>query len=288
MATVNHLPSIDGAIVFWRTSDSDKNMINAALGKNALADESDDATLKRSLTDYFGGPNVLIRPLKGEGFVVVDELRSTDGNQYTERFTARVDSGRITIESNMPVDHALLDQVDDAFRQSRQVCPAHRVATGMVHAIEAAGGIPLRPQGAIYYLPPHSVPEFKKLAEAIEAASITPRGTCVYLMKTPTDANTARAVLDALVIEATAEVEKISEDVQMGDLGKRALEGREKRAMGMLSKLESYEQLFGLKLDEVRESINTVRVAAATSAMLVAAQVDQPGVTAPAVVENFQ
>lgn len=280
---INSTPGIDGVIVFWKTSDSDKQKVNAALGQYALADEGDSATLKRALVDKFGSPTILVRPMADDGFAVIAEDRGDKGNTYTELFTARVDEGVITMQSYAPIDQAHKDGVGHAFTEARRTCPAHRVATGMVHMIEGMGGVPLRPQGAIYYLPPNKVDEFSKAAALVEAASLSGQ-TAVYLMKTPTDASTARAVIDALVLETSNEVNKIEDEVFNGDLGKRALLTRESRAGAMLTKLASYESLFDTSLAAVRDSLEKVKGAAATAAIMNAANIDG---NKPATQESF-
>lgn len=272
MPLISNTPGTDGVIVFWRTSDSHKQQVNAALGQYALAEEAQSATLKRALTNKFGGPTVLVRPMADDGFAVINENRGDKGNTYTELFTARVDEGVITMQSYAPIDQAHKDAVEQAFVTARMTCPANRVATGMVHLIEGLGGIPLRPQGAVYYLPPSQVPEFTRVAKLIELASVN-GDTAVYLMRTPTDENTARAVIDAVVYETTAEAEKIEHEVFEGYLGKRAMLTRETRASGLLTRLEKYEALFGANLAAVRDSLEKVKSAAATAALLNAANV---------------
>lgn len=267
MPQINTTPGMDGVIVFWRTSDSHKQQVNNALGQYALSEEAQSATLKRALTDKFGGPTILVRPMADDGFAVINEDRGDKGNTYTELFTARVDEGVITMQSYAPIDAQHKNAVEQAFTIARLTCPANRVATGMVHLIEGLGGVPLRPQGAVYYLPPQQVPEFTRVAQLIEAASVNGQ-TAVYLMKTPTDENTARAVIDALVLETSNEAEKIEEEVFAGELGKRAMLTRETRAMNLLSRLEKYETLFGANLLAVRETLEKVKGAAATAALL--------------------
>lgn len=260
---------LDGRIVFWKTVDSDKLRVEDAI-KDVIAyplEDGPNAILRRALCAVYKQPTVLVRPLARDGFAVIEEVRMERGNEYRELLTAYYDEDASRI---MLTDETRRTLIEEAFAKEQGIVPAHRVATALVRVVEAFRGVSLRPMGGVYYIPPHAVEQFEKIAQKIEAAGIGHGAceSCVYSMRTPTDEQTARAVIDAAIAEATIEADRIEQQVASGDLGKRALASREQRSADILAKLESFEALFGSNIEAIKHRIEKVKGAAATAAIM--------------------
>lgn len=263
----NHNPA--GAVTYWRTADSDAARTRAALGKHCPPDEAPASILRRALNTEYGNPTTLVRPLAQAGrFAIIHEDRGSNANDYRAVLTASVDEHhRVTVD-----DYNEDARVQAAYNAAAGVVPGARVSAGLVAAVQALGGLSLRPAGAIYYVPPGAMAEFEALAAAVEAAAVKPADTAVYVLRTPTDAKTARAIVDALVSESEAEAARIEADAAAGELGARGLRTREREAGALLDRLTEYETLLGMNLDRTRAALDRAKTAAATAALMNAAE----------------
>lgn len=260
--------NLSGAVTYWKAADSDIDRTRAALGDHCPPDEAPASILRRALTAEYANPTTLVRPLAQAGrFAVVIEDRGRASNVYATALTATVDdTGAIDAD---PYNE--LPRVAEAYRRAAAVMPGARVSAGLVKAVGALGGVSLRPSGGIYYIPPQTMPDFEALAQRIEAAAMQAGETAVYVLRTPTDQNTARAIVDALVSESEAEAARIEADATGGELGARGLKTREKEAGALLDRLTEYEALLGVNLDRTRAALDRAKTAAATAALMGAA-----------------
>lgn len=254
----------DGAVVYWRTGDSDARLVRDALGVHCPPDEAPAALLRRAMTAEYADAQTLIRPLAGAGgCAAVREDRGASANTYRTTVAVSIDSAGV-VEVD-PVDE--YDRVRRAIEQAAQVFPSRRVSMGLVHATQAMLGVSVRPAGGVYYLPPAAVPQFRDIAERVEAAAIRSGETSVYLLRTPTDAETARAIVDALTADSEAAAARIEAEIAAG-VGPKAAATREREAVALLDRLHAYEDMLGQHLDRTREIIERAKTAAATAALV--------------------
>jgi hypothetical protein len=275
---VRSVLDVGGAVAFWALADwTNRARLEAEFGVLGLAGLVPDprpapACLRAALDDLFGGPRVLVRPLASrDGFAVVKEDRGLAANRYATDLTARV-TGHPPALAFDPWDGRAV-RVEEAYRAQLGRVPAAQVSTALVKAVEALGGIRLRPSGAVYWVPGPRLEEFAAAAGAVERAAES-RPSSVYLLRHRLDRDAVRAVRDAVVHEVRAEAERICAEVNTGELGGRALEARHKQAGELRQKVLLYEDLLSVGLQGLHAAVDQADQAAATAALLLGSQAE--------------
>jgi hypothetical protein len=267
---------VGGAVVFWALADwSNRQRLEAefnALGIAALVPDPRPAAacLRSALDDAFAGPRVLVRPLASrDGFAVVKEDRGPAANRYDTQLTARVTGTPASLTFDPWDGRAAV--VEESYRRQLGRIPAAQLSTALVKVVEAVGGIRLRPNGAVYWLPGPRLDEFAAAAGAVERAAEN-RPSSVYVLRHRLDRHAVRAVRDAVVHEVRAEADRICQEVAAGDLGTRALEARQKHAGELRQKVVLYEDLLRVGLQGLHAAVDQADQAAATAAILLGSQ----------------
>jgi hypothetical protein len=267
---------VGGAVAFWALADwTNRQRLENEFGGLGLADLVPDprpapACLRAALDDVFAGPRVLVRPLATrDGFAVVKEDRGLAANRYQTELTARVTGTPPALTFDPWDERAVM--VEESYRRQLGRIPAAQVSTALVKVVEALGGIRLRPNGAVYWVPGPRLDEFAAAAGAVERAAEN-RPSCVYLLRHRLDRDAVRAVRDAVVQEVQAEAERICQEVSAGDLGARALEARKRQAFDLRGKVLLYEDLLSVGLQGLHTAVDAADQAAATATMLLASR----------------
>jgi hypothetical protein len=145
-----------------------------------------------------------------------------------------------------------------------------QVSSALVALLDDLGGTRLRPTGGVYWLPEAKVETWAEIGQVIERAG---HGVvnAIYLIRHDLDADAVRAVRDAIVAEVSAEAARISQEVNAGGLGERALEHRKEQARGLRSKIELYEELLDCGLEALRRTVDDTEQTVATAALMASA-----------------
>jgi hypothetical protein len=269
---------IGGAVVFWSLgewTELDKLRHDfSGLGLEGFIPEprTPAACLKDALDACYPLTKQMVRPLKTkDGFVVVEETRGQDENQYRTLLTARVDP--ITLQVNVyPYDYQVAKDVLASFNRHLGLLRPAQVTGALVKYIESVGGTKLRPNGGLYWLADHKLATWLEAASAVERAGLG-KAHSVYLLRTVMDADAVRAVQDAVTQEIMTEAESLHKEVLGGELGERALEHRRGAAMRLREKTREYEEILGVGLESLRLAVDKLEDAAAAAALLVSLQV---------------
>jgi len=273
--------NVQGAVTFWRTAESEYEALKSALhaaGFGFLTPEvsTPKRSLKLAIREVCGqSGTTMIRPLEQSyGYTIVDEERHEWSNDYSNErsFVLDIDSGTLTMS---PQDNPeLMQSVAEAYVRNLSHVPPIALSNIMVKAVDAMNGVALRDRGGVYWLPQDSVRKWKQLAAAVEKASVKEDATTIYMMHTQADDECLRAVKDGIIHEMGIELEKITEAIDSGKLGKRALKSKEKAAVGLRDKLTGYETILGETLNTVRQSIEVAETRAAEAALVAASKND--------------
>lgn len=268
---IQHEQPVKGAVVYWTARRTDLTALKAAwddLGFGRLLPDrrSGVQLLRDALMAEFpnNGKARLVRRAKdGNTLTVVYEDRQPGGNVYAavQSATYHAADGRVEADPPNPAVAERYDELSTVF-------PGGAVGHALIKAVRKLDGVALRPTGGVYWLPPDGLEQFRKLAEAAEAAG----GTTVYLLQTQFDDRAAVAVRDGLEAEVRAAVADILDRLAAGDLGKKGIEGRRAKARVLLAKVRRYEELLGTILTDVREAVGEVEVAAAAAELALAAE----------------
>lgn len=257
--------AVGGVITFWSLTDfSSREAVIQGFGKADLAqfvpEEQEAVTvLKDALTEVMGGRSTLIRPLaKRSGWAVVGEARGQDRNDYSHLARAEVTAGGSVLVVPTSADWTQ-EQTDAVYREFSKyggMVPAQRLAGSLVNIIYSLGGIRLRPRsGGIYYIPPGKVSRWREAAAAVEAAS--PRNQ-VYELSQELNPETIRAVRDAIAAETEAASQRLHQEILSGELGEKALQTRRDEVAALRLKLEEYENILGVGLEDLRTRVDAV------------------------------
>jgi hypothetical protein len=203
-----------------------------------------------------------------DGFVVVQEERGEHTNHYTPLFSARIDK---TLHISFTPFHNDAQAIADAYNEGLGLLRASQVGSALVAIVENLGGIRLRPNGAVYWLPENRIDEWMAAARAVESAGAG-RPSAVYILRHQMDADAVRAVRDAIVSDVQGQVASIHEEVLSGELGEKALETRRQQAEMLREKIALYEDLLGVGLSLLRAAVDQADQAAGAAVLLASAQ----------------
>lgn len=272
---------VDGALVFWTLGEwTSRDAIEAGWGllppppgggtwaEWAPPPRTHEACLKDAMALVW--PKHLIRPLaKRDGFAVLEEQRLHDDVYTITRAVAKVDDlGRVELVRGQDLgqDAALRAE----FRRQSGLLKPSQVTSGLVAVLSRLAVAFIRPTGGLYWLPERSLSAWEGLAGVVEKASVGGRSV-IYTIRHRFDADSIRAVRDALLKEVEDEVEGIIREVDSGDLGEVALGNRAAKAEALQAKVRQYEMILGERLDDARGLAEKAEMSATAAKILAVA-----------------
>ena len=242
-------------------------------------------SLQNALRELARGKRSLVRPLRQRGaWCVIDEVvfdsDVEDGEaavtgedlEHTTSYKAWIErttnsTGASTIHLRLKdADDATSDAVHDAFTKHREHMAANTFSAWLTKVIEdCTAAVKIRKSGGVYYVPEDRVPVFDSIVSAITTANPQHVFHTITAMKAD---NCVATVLDAVNREAAELVDAIENELDTGDLGKRALNSRRGNLAKLGDKLASYETLLGSRLDDIKNRLEDVDVALGEAILL--------------------
>ena len=287
-----------GVFCTWTPKPTPHAKLKAALdsvgvGEHTPPPYSVGESLKRSMTDY--GKNhrgELITNLESKSTITLKverhESANEDGyemiavqhgksrNEYPHLFAARVDcNGSEHIELT---DGGWLIsnryQLQEAYEHNRQTVSASAVGQLLVKMVSLLNGTTIREYGGLYFVSKQCSEAWVELCDAIEerdsSGNPLPHSTIIDFAEVRAGRGSMRMIATSITKEIMADAAKLMDEVQSGDLGKRAIENRQ----GLLSKLrrkaKEYEGILDSPLQDVRKALQEAETAAAMANMLAA------------------
>lgn len=149
---------------------------------------------------------------------------------------------------------------------------AVQVGKTLADAAKALGGVMLKP--GVYSLMDEKMDLWDKVANVVSQSAEVPDTSHVVIVAHRLTFATVKAILESLIKESLADLERISEEVANldGKLGKRALQTREAQAMAIVDKLGTYEQYLQVDLTNLKDTARGLKTAAAMAALKVSAE----------------
>ncbi len=242
--------SLSGAIVLWSTTSTtslDKLTVglqSIGLEKFAPNQASPQTALKSAMTDLYAGPRKLVRPDRS-GFSVVEETQGVLGLQHEVVLTAQFRGGKL---ETYPLDEQ--DRVLHAYQHQLDLVPVAAITACLTGIVRHLGGIALRQTGGIYWIPARSMATWAQVMAVVQSAG----ANTLYSITTQVDAESVRAVCDAIQAEMTSEVAQMQAELTEG-LSARAGKRRAEQLASMCDRLREYEQSLGVTLTTLRESL---------------------------------
>lgn len=262
--------NLAGAIFWWTLSG---NISVERLHSAWVAAGFDENLLPSPPTPYealnramhaFQTKRVLARPLGGrKGWALVEESPTSEGGlEYTTQAIARLIEGELVVE-----DLGILppDQIQDRYEYFRHTLTPTDVSmwlstklVGLVHAAK------LRPTGGVYFVPYNHVAVFKSWAKLLREVS----DHMVYEVPALKSDEAVEAVLAALIAEADKEISAMETELDMEDLGPKALRTRGARCDSLCNKLEAYKGLLGRGLENTQTRLEHLQATIVTAAFV--------------------
>jgi hypothetical protein len=268
--TISH----DGAVVFWSAGPTSRDLLNARLTNLGLEKftpnpTTDEAALKAALKDYAQSKATTLKPhgrdkivekhrRRDDGFDVVDVERKgkDESNDYTVDFAARVEQGRVMVSRGYANAYELQEQ----FEAHKAELTGAQGSGALVKLMAHLGGTCLKDEGGVYWLPGKAIEQWDQVIAAFEG---TGANTKVYRMGVEMDAQTVRAVKDAIVKEITTAAGAIIDEIKANDFRESALERRRQTALALRERVREYEAILGQALSHLHVVLDVAEQAAA-------------------------
>jgi len=278
-------PDTAGAIVLWRLSgETNYGHLKAAFVAQGVEEKllpdlpSPQEALQRAMREHVS-KRTLLRTLPGRraGFALVDEYEATEQEasegtplRYRVRFTTRLVSVEGQAEPTLECSNTALAEFNKVvadYQLNLTKLTAEDTASWLSAMVRGVSAVPLRDTGGVYFVPRETLPLWRKLVAALKTASAT------YVAEIPALRSTEAigAILDSLSREAAQQMAGMEEELKeaaVASLGGRAIKTRVGKCEAMAEKLEVYERLAGVSLDELRSRLEGLRANLAAAALI--------------------
>lgn len=278
-----------GLLTWWRLSGeiSLKSVIEAATAQGFDPEEcpthpSEAVALSRAVTDVTTSKDT--KRIDKDGAWHIHRVVEVAGAKAKDRMRHDLilivrlneeERGGLSFETG-DVLHPDCDQyysdISQRYAHNLRVLSVQDIAQFLARQLRRAQATGMRERGGVYLIPTHTRPIWEAAVQLIEATSSTCRIQEIEVRSTE---KLVAEIMDTLSTEAEEFAEKTQQDILDDKLGKRALSTREELLKTMRDKMSSYEQLLGVKLTKMRESLATVERVVTVAMMKVDSQVDE-------------
>ena len=250
---------IGGAVVFWKLATrTDADKLAEGLTRIGLNDFSPDprkplALLREALGEVM--ERKMIRPLGSKsGYEVVSETKGDDMNSYEHYASVKLDEGRMRFEGLTDDDER---RIAACYLEFSAYITGQQIAEMLLKLVYKLGGVPLRPCGAIYWLPVDQLARWAEITAVVEQCAVKGESQ-LHCLQVQFDESAVRAVHEGIVADITASVDLITEQILSGDLKTRALDSKLHEATQLRAKVEHRRRAF-LK-SQARSTFRTRKV----------------------------
>ncbi len=260
-----------GACVWWRLSGNiNRDVLAAEWAKRGfnedwlLAPAASSKALRRAVRTCTEERR-LVRPLEGKkGWAIVKERAG--GKDLNYRVDLVVTLSEPLFKGDTSPQHPVFDDehhelaagIRAEFKKHQAQLTPNDASNWLSRLVsERVDAVSLRDTGGIYFIPKHTLGDWRDMVECVRASSAH---TILGMPAMPV-AETIAAVMDAITVEATSEVANLEAMLEEGKLGKRGLQNRIETTHALDRKLVRYEGLLGAKLDALRDKLTDVRAA---------------------------
>jgi hypothetical protein len=252
-----------GSMTYWslgQQTDPDilqNGFLQIGFPDVAPAQRSWLASLKTALAEMFAKPEELIRPLKNkkrDGYTVVVEEKGVSENSYTREINASVDpdDGHVRITAGY-ADVAELQRLANHFRR---VLPSSSVSASLTDIIGKLGGIAMKDNGGLYFIPEQSVSQWMNVRMVVEAAAVQPTENHVSVVPLEMNEMTLRDIKRQICREMESAAEALRKDIAENELGDKALLNRAVRASQLRDRVRQYETILGEALGVCHQNLD--------------------------------
>lgn len=280
-----HVIAKDGAFTFWTGGDTPRTTLLERLTRIGLEkfcppERTNTAALQIALNEYKAQTRKEIRSQAkhGEktkhdvtvqgladrqtnGFEVVAIERGDESNGYSGQFSAKV-----TLDGQVEIHRGWLDYenrtaLQRLYDKAKATLGAEALGPALTEIAKSLGATTVREAGGVYYLPNAGVPKWEEVIQAFQSAGASK----VYCAKVVMDAETIRAVKDAIVSEVTEAATVLANEIAGNDLGEVALQNRLNKARCLHTRVTEYSQILNDTLSHLHSIVGVAETAAASA-----------------------
>lgn len=221
---------------------------------------TDAAAAKKALQDIVKGSRMLVRPLEGEGYTLVQERADGEVVSHHQDLIVIPVPGATPDITVKPETDPRAEKLREAYRLHLGELSNERIGVWVwrtlaptVDAVSVFGG------KGVYFVPRHHLDRWDAYREAVRQVAPGIRFFGIPAMQ---DEGLVETVMEGVRAEAAQAVKAMQDDLALsGDerLGKRALESRVDRTLVVRQKVERYEELLNLKLPAIMQELDGLR-----------------------------
>jgi hypothetical protein len=259
---------VTGALVYWNLSGPvpvgafTAAWVAAGFAEDGAPPSPSPETALRRAVQHEKHKRRLARPVPG-GWALIDETVQADDSAAPLRHAMSLQAKIAGWVKITPADHPLAPTIEADFAKALDHYVADDFSAWLPRQVERLGGVRLREGGGFYFVPRPSVPAWRALVSVMRSVT----GHTLREIPALRAGDVVDAVTEAVSREASEAVAEMEKELVDGDLGARALRGREARCEAARVKVVSYEKLLGQSLDVLREKLDALKVNLAEAAL---------------------
>ncbi|MEO2035001.1 MAG: DUF6744 family protein [Planctomycetaceae bacterium] len=278
--------TIAGSAVYWNCAvESDREKIAtelADLGHEDLApgERTGFAAAKRAAQVVFPGSGYHLGNLEKQGGVTIERVvHSTDTeNDYPQVAYLTVDetghlTGVVITDDSLDINQRiqLRESLRTNFDEAKAQCGATSIGIALTKACKKLGGVSLRDNGGVWFIPEFSQDLFRKIVTVFEGSALAGRSLVQSLTVAKTD-ETIRGVHESLCGGITERIAEIRTELAR-DPGKRLRANRTAEVSSLLDQAKSYESLLGDNLEDTKKALTELKTQLTVEKVAAAASV---------------
>lgn len=290
--------SMLGAVVLWKLAQFDRQKIQYALKAMGLSkyipkEKTNREALKQALkrrafvlTDTHQEVMVINpethkkqQSANGKRYELVSVQRSSQENTYQTVYSVMIPkSGEQELHlikpgvlANNNVGQQAIGSwwqeellLKDLYNKEKTVLEAAPVGSALsdICVYEFEGTV-IRPSGGVYWIPNRHLVDWKRLMDSIPGCTVPGGEAKLFSLGVRRDKDAVIAVTAGIVKEIETNCAELTSSINEGDLGERALNNRQKQAIEMKKKIDTYERLLRHPLDHLKTKCDSMKAVAA-------------------------
>jgi hypothetical protein len=261
----------NGTIALWELSGAfDLAEVRAAfasVGLDTVAPypRTPAAALNAALTTVYGKRGTLVRPCGEGAFVVVEDV-PVPGDLRMDR--KDVQGARVNVDGSLTIrEDENADRIRTLYQQAQGQIDTDALGTALSAAVSTLHGTPVRSRGGVYWVPGPKATTWRALAKALADLPTKSGNAILYSVTTVGDADTVRAIADAITREADDEVAALEKELE-GGVSSRVAGNRAKKMTALAMRIEQYEEVLGASLEAIRQRVAVIGAEAGQAAIL--------------------
>lgn len=266
----------DGVLTWWDLSgtiDSTK-LLGALERRDFDADDLPDfptsaRALHRAMNEVrLSGINTVVRQAPDKSITLLMETFEEDAKGvtrplYTPYVTAWVDDEGEEFELHFDHQRGENAAITEAFARHASQYGTIETSAWLLKMLSRFRAVSTRTAGGVYFIPRHYVERYRAVTEALMECSTS----VAYYVPVARSVDAVKAIMAAVTAEALREAETLMDSVGDEKIGSKALHNRAKKCKDYVASLTIYEELFGQKLVEVRDTFDRVNAAVTAAAL---------------------